>query len=283
MSPEQSIAYLNGQFIPIQEAKVSVLDRGFLFGDGVYEVIPAYGGKLFRLHEHLNRLENSLKKIRMDPPLAHTEWEHILNRLVKDKQDQSVYLQITRGVVDSRDHRIPTNIKPTVFAQCTLLTPFEIPVNGFRAITLPDTRWNHCDIKAITLLANSLLRQEAIDRNCSEAILIRDHNVTEGAASNVFAVTNNILTTPPQTEHLLPGITRDLVLELALENNIQAKEIDISLSTLRQADEIWITSSTREILPIVELDGKAVGTGKIGALWYKMVEIFQTYKQSLQQ
>ncbi len=282
MTPENDIVYLNGRFLPLQEARISVLDRGFLFGDSVYEVIPAYGGRLFRLDEHLSRLESSLDQVRIEPPLRHQQWASILNRLLMtDDSDRSVYLQVTRGVAEKRDHAMPVHPTPTVFAMSSKLeTPYDVHV-GVRAITLDDTRWTLCQIKATTLLANILQRQQALDRNCAEAILIRDGMVTEGAASNVFAVIDGVLVTPPKSHDLLPGITRDLVLELAQANAIEAREETISAETLSAADEIWLTSSTREILPVVELDGKSVGDGVPGPIWRRMHGIYQAYKQSL--
>jgi len=281
MAAKNDIVYLNGRFLPLKEARISVLDRGFLFGDSVYEVIPAYGGRLFRLDEHLFRLESSLAQVRIRPPLTHQEWQMILERLLPDERDRSIYLQVTRGVAEKRDHAMPAQPTPTVFAMSSKLeTPYDVHV-GVGAITLDDTRWKLCQIKATTLLANILQRQEALDRNCAEAILIRDGMVTEGAASNVFAVIDGALVTPPKSRDLLPGITRDLVLELAQANAIDAREETISAETLSCADEIWLTSSTREILPVVELDGKGVGDGVPGPIWHRMHGIYQAYKQSL--
>ncbi len=281
MAAENDIVYLNGRFLPLEEARISVLDRGFLFGDGVYEVIPAYGGRLFRLDEHLSRLESSLDQVRIRPPLIHQEWQTILNRLLPDDRDRSVYLQVARGVAEKRDHAMPAKSTPTVFAMSSELDPPYDVHAGVGAITLDDTRWKLCQIKAITLLANILLRQEALDRNCAEAILIRDGVVSEGAASNVFAVIDDVLVTPPKSHDLLPGITRDLVLELAHANAIEAREETISAEALPFADEIWLTSSTREILPVVELNGKCVGDGAAGPVWRRMYGIYQAYKQLL--
>lgn len=281
MATENDTVYLNGQFLPLEEARISVLDRGFLFGDGVYEVIPAYGGRLFRLDEHLARLESSLDQIRIRPPLTHREWGSVLDRLLPDDRDRSVYLQITRGVAEKRDHAMPATPKPSVFAMSSELEARYDVHAGVGAITLEDSRWKLCQIKAITLLANILLRQQALDRNCAEAILIRDGVVSEGAASNVFAVIDGVLVTPPKSHDLLPGITRDLVLELAQANAIDAWEKTIPAEMLAAADEIWLTSSTREILPVVGLDGKRVGDGAPGPIWHRMHGIFQAYKQLL--
>jgi len=209
-------AYLNGSFLPLEDASISVMDRGFLFGDGVYEVIPVYGKRLFRLAHHLKRLQNSLDAVRICNPLANDEWEDVLTGLIERNSgsDQAIYLQVTRGVVAMRDHAFPEDTPPTVFAMSTPASPSaEIAsVTGIRAITLDDSRWKHCNIKAITLLPNVLLRQEAIDAGSAEAILIKDGFAIEGAASNIFIVSSGILITPPNGPALLPGITRDLIL-----------------------------------------------------------------------
>jgi len=274
----EAIAYLNGEFMPLGRAKISVLDRGFLFGDGVYEVIPAYGGRLFRLDQHLQRLDHSLRAIRLDPPLTHSQWRTVLRELLQGDGDQSVYLQVTRGVAPRRDHTFPSRPRPTVVAWAT---PMDAgPPRPARVLTHEDIRWQWCHIKAITLLANVLLRQEALERDCHEVILIRDGKVTEGAASNVFAVIDGVLVTPPKSRHLLPGITRDFVLELARAENLPFQERDLYAGELAHAGEIWLTSSTRELVPVIELDGKPVGDGRPGPLWQRLYRRFQDYKQA---
>jgi D-alanine transaminase len=282
-----NIVYLNGEFGPDTQACVSVLDRGFIFGDGVYEVIPAYNGKLFRLAEHLQRLQNNLDAIRIRNPHSLSQWGELLGELINQNLDNSdtghfsVYLQVTRGVA-KRDHALPPNTEPTVFAMANPLQPptKDDLQKGIKAITTDDYRWRNCQIKAISLLPNVLLRQLAIDEGASESILIRDGFATEGAASNVFIVENQKLVTPPKGPFLLPGITRDLILELAAENGIPYEETNISAERLFDADEIWTTSSTKEILPVTLLDNKTVGSGSPGPLWSKMVDIFQFFKQS---
>jgi len=282
-----STAYLNGVFLPLDQAHVSVMDRGFLFGDGVYEVIPVYGGKLFRLGHHLRRLQNSLDAVRIGNPLAEEEWKSMLAQLVagNDGPDQTVYLQVTRGVAPRRDHAFPVDSRPTVFAMCTpCQVSHEIDTEpGVAAITLADIRWQHCDIKAITLLPNILLRQQAIDANTAEAILLKDGYAIEGAASNIFIVANATLKTPPNGPALLPGVTRDLILELARANGIPCLEVDIAIEELAGADEIWLTSSTREISPVIRLDSRPVGNGKPGALWNRMIRLYQDYKEAVRQ
>lgn len=273
--------YLNGDYLPLSEAKVSVLDRGFLFGDGVYEVIPSYNGHFFRLKDHLDRLQASLANIRLQLPYSQKRWLEILMPLLSKNKNQSFYLQITRGVAPKRDHAFPDNPQPTVFVMCTNIQPFAGVKTGVKALTIEDNRWEMCNVKATTLLANILLRQEAVEQGMAEAILHKEGNVTEGAASNLFAVIGGVLTTPKKTSDILPGITRQVILELAENNHIKMSEKVISLKALKSASEIWITSSTREIVPVVELDGKAVGDRIPGIVWHKMNQLFQEYKMSL--
>jgi len=280
----EAIVYLNGEYLPLSEAKVPVLDRGFIFGDGVYEVIPAYAGQLFRIDEHLQRLHNSLSAVRIDNPYSAQEWKQMLNALLEKNpaEDSSIYLQVTRGVAE-RDHAFPANVSPTVFAMAKpLVTTDEQTFNrGVAAITMDDIRWQYCNVKAITLLANILLRQSAIDKGAAEAILIRDGEVTEGAASNVFIVSHGIVKTPPKGQRLLPGITRDLIVELAQIEQLPIEEVTFPLSELQSADEIWISSSTKEIMPVISLDNKQVGDGKPGPIAQKMYRVFQEYKRML--
>lgn len=276
-----SIVYLNGHYLPEDEACVPVMDRGFMLGDGVYEVIPAYGGHMFRLAEHLVRLDQSLAGIRLAYPLGHAQWRAVLEELLARNGggDQSIYLQVTRGVA-KREHAFPKQVRQTVFAMCTPIPepPADLGDTGVAAITLDDIRWRYCNIKAITLLPNVLARQQAIDQGAVEAILTRDGEVTEGAASNVFVVSNGVLATPPKGPYLLPGITRDLVLELAERHGIPVREQIIAEAALFQADEVWLTSSTREVLPVTRLNGKAVGTGRPGPMWRHMTTLYRTYK-----
>ena len=272
--------YLNGEYLPLSEAKISVLDRGFLFGDGVYEVIPAYSGTLFCLEAHLQRLKNSLNAIRLNVPFDTQQWLDILQPLLIEGDAQYIYLQITRGVAGKRDHAFPEQCEATVFAMCSAIVPFEHQ-QGVKAITLDDVRWQLCNIKATTLLGNILLRQQAIDSGCVEAILIKDGYATEGAASNVFAVIDNILVTPPLSNAILPGITRGVIIDLAKTNALSIREGGISLEALQSASEIWLTSSTREILPVTSLDDKLVGNGQVGPIWQTMQSLFQDYKRAV--
>ncbi len=274
------IVYLNGQFLPTPEAKVSVLDRGFVFGDGVYEVIPVYGARPFRLEEHLRRLDASLAGIRLANPLTHGQWRECLLRLVAENGagDQSLYLQVTRGAA-RRDHAFPASIHPTVFAMSSPLE--EVPGElrrGISAITVEDIRWKLCSIKSIALLPNILLRQEAIDRGAAEAIMLRDGLVTEAVAANVFVVAQGTVATPPKSNLLLPGTTRDLIVELCASHAIPCEERDITAEQLRSADEIWVTSSTRDLLPVIRLDGQPVGSGSPGPIGERVLLLYQQYK-----
>jgi len=281
-----STVYLNGDYLPLDQACVPVLDRGFIFGDGVYEVIPVYAGKAFRLQHHLQRLKNSMQAVRITNPFTDEEWRTIIDTVVSrnDGGDQSIYLQITRGVA-RRDHRFPGDATPTVFVMSNLFeaVPKEQLENGVKAITLDDIRWQYCSIKSIALLPNILLRQQAVEQGAAEAILLRNGEVTEGAASNVFIVKDGVIITPPKTDCLLPGITRDLVVEQANEHGLALKETIIKQADLNTADEIWLTSSTKEILPVTQLDGQPVGNGTPGKVWHQMYDLYQAYKQTLRQ
>ncbi len=273
--------FLNGEYLPADQAHVSVLDRGFLLGDGVYEVIPVYQGLPFCLNEHLQRLQRSLDGVRMANPYNIEQWSEIIARLVHDNDgdNQAVYLQVTRGVAP-RDHVFPEGVEPTAFVMTNPIKPLPAwyKEDGIKAITVKDIRWAQCDIKAITLLPNSLLRQQAQDVGAQEAILIRDGYMTEGSASNSYAVLDGVIHTAPKDEKVLPGITRDVVLELARTAAISYREEAVSAEQLKQADEIWISSSTRELLPVTTLDDAPVGTGKPGPVWQQLDALYQRYK-----
>ncbi len=278
------IVYLNGEFLPAEKASVSVLERGFIFGDGVYEVIPVYGGRLFRLDEHLKRLTDSLSSVQIKNPLSISQWRDVIIELVARNGggDLSIYLQVTRGVA-TRDHAFPVNVPSTLFLMANPLKAMsdEVHKKGVAAVTAEDIRWKYCHIKSISLLGHVMLRQQALDQNASEAILIRDGHITEGAASNVFIVKNGELITPPKSDFLLPGITRDLVLEIAATHHIPFKEANFTPQVLSGADEVWLTSSTKEILPVTLLNGFPVGCGKPDILWQRMIALYQEYKQNI--
>tara|TARA_R110001606_G_scaffold361754_7_gene515156 strand:+ start:51590 stop:52444 length:855 start_codon:yes stop_codon:yes gene_type:complete len=276
--------YLNGDFLPADQAKVSVFDRGFLLGDGVYEVIPVYNGRSFQLLGHLERLQASLDGVRMKNPLTVTEWQAMIEQLVKRNGggNQSLYVQVTRGVAQ-RDHVFPQGVTPTAFAMSNPLIPVadEHKKHGIVAITLPDIRWQNCNIKAITLLPNSLLKQQALEAGAQEALLIRDGYLTEGAASNAYVVIDGTIYTSPKDEKVLPGITREVIIALAAKAEIPLLEQAVTLNQLKQADEVWMSSSIKEVLPITLLDGVKVGSGIPGPLWQQIEALYQHYKKDV--
>jgi len=278
--------YLNGQFLPVADAKISVLDRGFIFGDGVYEVIPVYSRHIFRLAEHLQRLHRSLDSIKLANPYNDAEWANIIQELIarNEPEDQYLYLHITRGVA-KRDHAFPNPpVPPTVFLMSNPLNtpPAALLQNGISAITAPDNRWLRCDIKAISLLPNVLLRQMAIDAGCAETIMVRDNAfLTEGSASNIFVVKNGVLLAPPKDNLMLPGITYDVILELAAASDIPHEVRKVSIAEVLGADELLLTSSTKEVLSVTLLNGNPVGTGKPGAVFSKLHGLYQKFKQEV--
>jgi D-alanine transaminase len=270
--------------MPLEEARVPVLDRGFIFGDGIYEVIPAYSRKPFRLKEHLKRLQASLDSIRLKNPHSDAQWTELCAQLVAQNQgeDQYIYLHITRGPA-KRDHAFPKQAQLTVFIMSAPLeTPSpELLKTGVAAITAQDNRWLRCDIKAISLLPNVLLRQMAVDCGAVETVLLRDGILTEGAASNIFVVKNGVLLAPPKNHLILPGITYDVVLELAAAHSIPHQVRAVSESEVRTAQELWMTSSGKEVLAITTLDNQPVGDGKPGKLFWRMHELYQNYKATV--
>jgi D-alanine transaminase len=280
------IIYLNGEFMPVESAKISVLDRGFIFGDGVYEVIPVYSRRAFRLAEHLQRLQASLHSIQLTNPHSDADWLMLIEELIarNPDEDQYLYLHVTRGVAP-RDHAFPNPpVTPTVFV---LSSPLNTPAaslleSGIACITATDNRWLRCDIKAISLLPNVLLRQMAVEAGCMETILLRDDAwLTEGAASSIFVVKNGTLIAPPKTHLMLPGITYDVVLEIAAANAIPLAIRPVNKAEVFSADELLLTSSTKEILPITQLDGKPVGTGKPGAMFQQLHTLYQNFKRDV--
>lgn len=279
---KHNIVYLNNKYIPLKKAKVSVLDRGFLFADGVYEVIPIYNVMPFYSKQHLVRLEHSLKDIHIQPPLTIEQWHAIFSKLIKKNKatigNYYLYIQITRGAAASRGHIFPDNITPTILITINKMTknlPYEELCQGKSAITAQDSRWENCHIKSISLLPNTLFSQQANNANAEEAILIRAGYAVEGASSNLFIVKDNVIITPPLSSYILGGVTRNIILELAKQNHIPYQEQSISAAELENADEIWITSSTREIYPINKLDNNPVGNGEIGPFWKKMFKLYR--------
>ncbi|MDP3032935.1 MAG: D-amino acid aminotransferase [Rhodocyclaceae bacterium] len=284
-----TLAYLNGEYLPLAEARVSPMDRGFLFGDGIYEVIPVYSRRPFRLDEHLARLQRSLDAIRLINPLTPDAWRALVGRLVAAAEwaDQSVYLQVTRGPMEVRNHAFPATVTPTVFGLVeALVTPAaELCETGVAAVSAPDFRWLRCNIKSTSLLANCLLRQVAVDAGCTETLLFRDGILAEGSASNIFVVRNGVLLAPQKNHLMLAGITYDVVLELAAAHGLPTEVRDITAAEVRAADELWLTSSTKEVLAIVELDGQKVGVGGTagnpGPLFASMFGWYQDFKRDV--
>jgi D-alanine transaminase len=275
------MVFLNGKFLPIEQAMVPVLDRGFIFGDGVYELIPVYSRAPFRMEDHLARLERSLAAVRIKNPYAREKWREIILQLVAQQpwEDQAVYFQVTRGVA-KRDHAFPAGVEPTVFVMANPLVnpPRELVEKGGSAVTAVDNRWLRCDIKSISLIGNCLLRQVSADAGAQETILFRDGKLTEASASNVFIVKRGVLLSPPKSNLILPGITYDVVTEIAQAGKIPLEFRDIGEAEVRGADEVWVTSSSKEILAIVALDGKPVADGRPGPLFKRAFQLYQEFK-----
>jgi D-alanine transaminase len=278
------MVYLNGSFLPIEEARVPVLDRGFIFGDGVYELVPVYSRVPFRLDEHLARLERSLRETRIPNPHTRAQWRELIYRLVDAQpfEDQGVYFQVTRGVA-KRDHAFPKAIEPTVFMMANPLVtpPRELVEKGATAVSAQDNRWLRCDIKSISLIGNCLLRQMSAEAGAAETILFRDGRLTEASASNVFVVRRGVILTPPKSNLLLPGITYDVVTELAQANGLPLEYRDVTEAEVRSADEVWVTSSSKEVLAIVSLDGATIGDGRPGPVFARMHRLYQEFKQKV--
>jgi D-alanine transaminase len=275
------MVFLNGKFMPIEEARVPVLDRGFIFGDGIYELVPVYSRVPFRMDEHLARLERSLAAVRIRNPYSRAEWREIILQLVAKQpfEDQGVYFQVTRGVA-KRDHAFPKDSTPTVFIMANPLVnpPKELVERGAAAVTAADDRWHRCDIKSISLIGNCLLRQVSADVGAVETILFRDGILTEASASNVFVVKGGVILSPAKTNLILPGITYDVIAEIAQAAGLPLEYREISEAEVRAADEVWVTSSSKEVLAIVTLDGKPVAGGKPGPLFRRVHALYQEFK-----
>jgi len=280
------LAYLNGNYLPLDEARISPMDRGFLFGDGAYEVIPVYSRRPFRLQQHLERLERTLAALQLANPLSREQWAEVVQRLVNDhgSEDQGVYLQVTRGAAPVRDQAFPKPaVAPTVFAYADRLpTPSaELLAKGGTALTAEDFRWLRCDLKTVSLVANVLLRQVSAAAGCTETILLRDGLVMEGSASNVLVVQDGVILAPPKSHLILPGVTYDVVLELAAANGIPTQVRPVAEAELRSADEVWVTSSTKEVLPITRIDDAPVADGRPGPLAARMNALYQDFKNQV--
>ncbi len=278
------MVFLNGKFMPVEEARVPVLDRGFIFGDGVYELIPVYSRVPFRMDEHLARLERSLAAVRIRNPYSRTEWRDIILQLVAKQpfEDQGVYFQVTRGVA-KRDHAFPKDSTPTVFIMANPLVnpPQELVERGASAVTAVDDRWQRCDIKSISLIGNCLLRQASADAGAVETILFRDGKLTEASASNVFVVRGGVILSPPKSNLILPGITYDVIAEIAQAAGLPLEYRDVSEAEVRGADEVWVTSSSKEVLAIVTLDGQPVAGGRPGPVFRRVHALYQEFKQKV--
>ncbi|WP_414717548.1 D-amino acid aminotransferase [Steroidobacter sp.] len=277
--------YLNGEYVALRDARISPLDRGFLFGDSVYEVLPVFDGRMFLFREHFDRLARSLREIRLENPHTHEEWHAILQQLFvrNGGGDMYLYLQVTRGMEFGRNHAFPlVPVKPTVFAMASPLPVFtdEDRAAGLSAITVQDFRWGRCDIKSTALLANVLMKQQAADAGANEAIIVRDGEVLEGSSTSVFIVVNGVLVTPPNSHRILPGTTRDAALSLATDS-MPVEIRSISIDELRAADEVWISAATRDVLPVTRVDGAPIGAGRPGPAYLRLSEAFGALRQRL--
>ncbi|HEY2462831.1 MAG TPA: aminotransferase class IV [Steroidobacteraceae bacterium] len=285
MSGPLPTCYLNGAYLPLTEAKVSPFDRAFLFGDAVYEVVPVYESRPFRLRQHLDRLNRSLSGIRMPPAMSHGDWAHVCQELIsRNSADQGhLYIQVSRGAEFGRNHAWPEGLKPTLFAYCTELDPLPETLleNGVAAITATETRWARRDIKATALLANILLKKLGVDAGAFETILLENGELTEGSSTTVHVVKNGVIHTPPNSHHILPGTTRDVVTELADLLSVRNVSTSVSEAALRGADEIWLAFSTRGVLPVTKLDGAPVGGGVPGPVFKRIYLAFTNYIREL--
>jgi D-alanine transaminase len=279
------VCYLNGAYLPLKEAAVSPFDRAFLFGDAVYEVVPVYESRPFRLRQHLDRLNRSLEGIRMQPAMAHGDWARLCQELISRNSavDGHLYMQVSRGAEFGRNHAWPEGLQPTVFAYCTELAPLEPSLidNGVAAITATETRWARRDIKATALLANILLKKLAADAGAFETIMLENGYLTEGSSTTVHVIKNGVIHTPPNSHQILPGTTRDVVTELADLLSIRNSSGPVSEAALRDADEIWLAFSTRGVLPVTRLDGVPVGGGVSGVLFKRIHGAFAQYIREL--
>lgn len=276
--------HLDGRRIPLSEARISPFDRSFLFGDGVYEVLRVYGGRLFRAEAHLSRLARSAAAIRLKNPHDDAAWRALLEDLIAANGggDQYVYVHVSRGSEWGRNHAPLPDVPPLVFAYSS---PFPVASeavlrDGLACITAEDTRWARCDIKSTALLANVLLRQLAVDANAGETILLRNGELMEGSASAVHIVKDGVMITPVQSQRILPSTTRGVLEEIADSLGIQRRSAPVSDAQLRAADEIWVSAATREVQPVTRLDGLAVGSGKPGPVWRRMYDAYQKLKRT---
>jgi D-alanine transaminase len=284
-----TIVYLNGSFIPASEAKISPMDRGFLFGDGIYEVIPSYGGRFVGFGPHIDRMQYGLAQLSIAPELTQAQWQQIADKLLADNRAQlgdniAVYFQVSRGADTKRGHAFPANITPTVFAFAFAIAPEPVAdktkVTTFAVVTAQDLRWQRCHIKSTSLLGNVLHYQHSYSQGAQEVLLFdKDGNLTEGAAVNVFIVKDGIIATPPLSNKILPGITRQLLLAiLAKHSSFIVQERDISEAEVLAADEIWLTSSSKEIAPVLYVNDRPVADAQVGDVWLSVQQLFSAHK-----
>lgn len=279
---DDPFVYLNGTMTPLSEAKVPVLDRGFIFGDGIYEVIPVYGHKLFRPEQHLARLFRGLAAVSIDNPHTERQWLDLVEEVVRlhPAADQLAYIQVTRGVA-KRVHAFPNSEPtPTVFIMSNPLIPLPATAreNGVACVTMEDKRWLRCEIKSISLLGNVLAAQNAAANDANETIQFRDGFLTEGSASNVWIVKDGSLIGPPRDNLILEGIRYGLMEELCAADHIPFKTQRISRAEVFEADEVLLSSASKEILPVVTIDGKAIANGKPGPIYKKLYAAYQAVK-----
>ncbi len=281
-----SIAYLNGTYLPLEEARISPLDRGFLFGDGIYEVIPSYQGRMVGFGPHISRMNDGLGAIGINHKWSEAQWRELCTRLCEENGNGNlgIYLHVTRGADNKRNHAYPEGIDPTVFAFA-----FEIPspppadrnlVKPYTCSTGQDLRWDRCNIKSISLLGNVLHYQQGHEKGDGEILLHNEKNeLTECGACNAYIVKDGVVATPPLDNQILPGITRQLVVKVITEDgSIPLEERVISMDEVWDADEVWISSSSKEIAPVISLDGKPVGDGKVGQVWEAAAKLYQAGK-----
>ena len=282
MAATLPIAYLNGEFIPVESARISPLDRGFLFGDAVYEVIAVYGGRALLLDEHLQRLARSLTELRIAAPHTDAAWRGIIGELIARNggRDMGIYVQVSRGADTGRDHGFPKDVAPTVFAMASPLARADLSKACVKAITGPDIRWARCDIKTTALLANVLLRQAAAEAGAGELIMLRDGFVTEGSGSSVIIVEAGVLISRPNSHEILPGTTIRLAREVAAQGGFGYREEAISESRLRVADEVWLTAALRGVAPVTHIDGQPIGDGTPGPVWRVVAQGYELRKRT---
>ena len=283
-----SIAYLDGAYLPIEEARISPLDRGFLFGDGVYEVVPSYAGSMVGFAPHIARMQDGLAAIGMTLDWSESDWAELCNRLISENGtgNLGLYLHVSRGADTRRFHAFPKNVNPTVFAFTFEIAPPPVAdkalAHGYHVATAKDLRWRRCHIKSTALLGNVLHFQQGYESNCDETILFNSNNeLTEASACNAFIVKDGVVITPPLDSQLLPGITRHIVLDILRKDGaIKVEERVVTMDEVNNADEVWITSSSKEIAPVTQIDGVPVGDGQVGDVWLAAQTLYSANKFS---